>query len=140
MGESIRIKKPRNWHRAVLAIAIALTLLTNTHWADETKLHTGKAFRQALAEPVELVTWNGITLRASLGRITQNQRIAVMLDRRIDPDQTIEFSVKQTPLETMIDRLAQKYGAEALPCWTCRLRWTGRDDGAIGNRHGAAAR
>ena len=51
------------------------------------------------------------TLRGALDRITDSQRIAVMLDRRVDPDQEIEFSASKVPLDLMINQFVGKYGA-----------------------------
>jgi hypothetical protein len=75
------------------------------------ELQTGAAFRQALAQPVDAVSWSAKPLRGALERIVETQHVAVMLDRRIDPDQLIEFSASGLPLESLLAELAEKYGA-----------------------------
>ena len=90
-----------------------LLLFAPTALAEEREFLTGLELRQALAQPVEAVSWKGKTLRGALGRITESQDIAVMLDRRVDPSQEIEFSANKVPLERMIDQFAEKYGAAA---------------------------
>lgn len=77
----------------------------------EVGLQTGDAFRRTLAQPIAAVSWRGKTLRGALARITETQRIAVMLDRRVDPDRKVDFSAQLIPLEVMIEQLAQRHSA-----------------------------
>ncbi len=77
------------------------------------ELRTGLRFRQTLAQPIDAVSWKGKSLRGSLHRVTETQHIAILLDRRIDPDQTIEFSARGVPLERMLQQLAEKNSAAA---------------------------
>ena len=102
---------------AVIGVAIVLVLMVaRATMADDVELQTGAAFRRTLAQPIDAVSWKGVTLRQSLERIRQSQRIAVMLDRNVDPDQSVEFSAKHIPLSAMIEQLAGKYSAG-----TCRV-------------------
>ena len=94
-----------------LGIITALVMSASCGIADEIDLLTDRAFEQALAQPIDAVNWKGKSLRGSLERITQSQRVAVMLDRRVDPDQLIEFSASRIPLQTMLEQLGRKYEA-----------------------------
>ena len=49
-------------------------------------------------------------LRRALERLVETQHVAIMLDRRIDPDQRIDFSVQGAGLERLIAALVEPYG------------------------------
>ncbi|MBS0266307.1 MAG: STN domain-containing protein [Planctomycetes bacterium] len=75
-------------------------------------LQAGLAFRQALEQPFG-PSWDHIDLRMITRAITEGPRVAVLLDRRIDP--TIERSPKLAgeTLRDSLDRLAEDCGARA---------------------------
>ena len=50
--------------------------------------------------------WKGNPLRRALNRLAQQQQVAMMLDRRIDPDQDTDFRIDQERLELCLMRLA----------------------------------
>jgi len=114
-------KTARQIIRMGATVAAAVAFLVSPAVAQEnpavaqenTDLRTGAAFRRTLTQSLDAVTWQGRSLREALRRIAQTQRVAVMLDRRIDPGQTIEFSATGEPLEVVLQRLAAKYGAAA---------------------------
>ena len=98
--------------------------------AQERDLATGDVLRQILAQPIEAVSWKGKTLRQSLERVTETQTVCVMLDRRMDPDQEVEFNARLIPLGDMIDQLARQHGGSSCqvgsvvyvgPAQTCHL-------------------
>ncbi len=95
------------WLRSAAIIAIAL-LSSALAAAD---LQTGAAFRRTLEQNVEAVSWSGKPLRRALDRVVETQHVAVMLDRRIDPNQDVEFAASGIPLESLLHGLANKYGA-----------------------------
>lgn len=51
-------------------------------------------------------------LRETLRRLGPERQLAVLLDRRIDPNQTVTFSMQQEPLRKGVSRLAEDHGAE----------------------------
>lgn len=66
---------------------------------------TGRAFEQQLTMPVSL-HWPRVPLRSSLERLAGIQRVAMMLDRRIDPNQLIELQLHEVPLQTALEQIA----------------------------------
>lgn len=56
------------------------------------------------------VTWSGIPLRTALESLARQWNVAIFLDRRIDPDQPIEFQATDQPLGTLIEQMAAKLG------------------------------
>jgi hypothetical protein len=85
----------------LLATARALRAGESVDW------QTGAGLRQQLQATVG-VTWSGNPLRRGLTNLSVSQRVAVLLDRRVDPDQTIDFSATNTPFEQLIHGVAAK--------------------------------
>ena len=118
------------WKSFFFGGLLAAVASANVAAAEEAELLTGNNFRAAMEQPIDAVSWKGKSMRGALDRITQTQHIAVMLDRRIDPDQQIELSASSIPLERMIRGLARKYNGTACqvgpivyigPDQTCQL-------------------
>src|SRR5579871_4737503 len=75
--------------------------------ADTAALLTGDALQHALAQKVG-ITWSNITLRQALASVAKTQHIAVLLDRRVDPDQKVELTFENIPLEEALERIASR--------------------------------
>jgi hypothetical protein len=69
----------------------------------------GRPFEQQLEARVG-VNWSGIPLRRALTNLGRNQRVAIMLDRRVDPDQGVDFSASNTPFIDLVRGVANKCG------------------------------
>lgn len=52
------------------------------------------------------IRWSQNPLRDALENLARVQQVAIFLDRRVDPGQPLEFSVSDTPLREVIERLA----------------------------------
>src|SRR5439155_12786067 len=72
---------------------------------------TGAAFSRQLREIVG-VTWQDRALRDGLERLSQAYGVAIFLDRRIDPDQHIDFTARDVPLENLWQQIAAAAHAE----------------------------
>ncbi len=71
---------------------------------------SGAAFEEELASPIG-VHWTESPLRRAVTRLSQERRIALFLDRRIDPDQKVDLSIQNLlPLEEVLNRLAEEHG------------------------------
>ena len=71
---------------------------------------TGEKLRQQLDEKVG-ITWSarsGIPLRQALIHLSQAQQVAIMLDRRVDPDQKIELTSDDVSLDATLKLIASK--------------------------------
>ncbi len=68
---------------------------------------TGEALQQALTQTAA-VTWGNISARSAVESFAKAQRVAVMLDRRIDPDQKIELAFQDVPLQEALARIASR--------------------------------
>jgi len=77
----------------------------NVNWA------TGSALQRQLAEPVD-VLWVNNPLREAIGNLSRVRRVAVLIDRRVDPGQELNVSLKGVPLESALHKIARRRGLE----------------------------
>lgn len=75
----------------------------------------GKPFETALDQKIGRA-WSGQdgnTLRDVLRQLSESQRVSIVLDRRIDPTQSIELTLPPTPLRDILSALAHKAESDA---------------------------
>lgn len=77
-------------------------------------------------------------LRNSLANLSKAQHITILLDRRIDPEQTIELTAERMSLESLLERIAEKIDAGV--SWLGPLAYLGPRDAAARLRTLAAMR
>lgn len=73
----------------------------------------GKPFETALDQKIGRV-WGGQdshTLRSVVRQLTESQRLSIVLDRRVDPTQSIELTLPPTPFRDVVSALARKADA-----------------------------
>ncbi|MBI1312950.1 hypothetical protein GC176_16795 [bacterium] len=73
--------------------------------ADSTDFLVGKAFEEALAQNIS-VTWQAQDLRSGLRSVANVRRIAVLIDRRVDPSTELTLQVKSVTLRELFDTVA----------------------------------
>lgn len=66
---------------------------------------TGQELERQLETAVG-ITWAGNPLRHAVGNLARSQQVAIFLDRRVDPDQEVQFSVNDVALRQVLQRLA----------------------------------
>lgn len=86
-----------------LALALAVPSARADDWL------TGPPLARQLASSVT-VAWSGSPLRTALERLAQAQRVAVLLDRRVDPGRPIELRLLDAPLVDVFEELAAREG------------------------------
>ena len=99
------------WRHCIRVLAAFLVLL-GTAAGDEPGWLTGKAFQQILKEPLS-VTWSQVDLRTVSRRLEENRKVALLVDRRLDPSATLDFRADDLPLDELFARLAQVRGGVA---------------------------
>ena len=67
----------------------------------------GRDFDAQWTQPVSLA-WSRTPLRGAIEELAKFHRIAMILDRRVDPDQLVTFEVQQLPLDQAVARLAEQ--------------------------------
>lgn len=75
----------------------------------------GRPLEQKLQQPLQ-ANWSGVKLQALLSSIAASQRVCIFLDRRVDPDQAVDFRATGAPLERTLQQLAQQ-----LKIGTCKI-------------------
>lgn len=80
---------------------------------------TGRGLRAAAAEPVSraLATpvtadWAGLPLRQAAARLAAVGRVAIVIDRRLDPDTPLTLHASAAPLDDVLARVADAAEAE----------------------------
>jgi hypothetical protein len=74
--------------------------------ADPARLANQKsALQQKLEQPVSL-KWQDIPLREALARLSSSYQVTILLDRRVDPDQPLQFQVNDVELGDALKQLA----------------------------------
>ena len=66
----------------------------------------GKRFEHQLHQKMDLTSTNS-PLAAALNSLSASNRLAIVLDRRIDPNQTLTLTVAGQPLEDVLARIAE---------------------------------
>ncbi len=91
-----------------LASACALALVPRSAPGAQSRVAwlTGAPLRRQLAAPVD-VFWAGTPLRHAIESLSQSQRTAVLIDRRVDPGQELDFQRNGLPLERVYQEIAR---------------------------------
>jgi hypothetical protein len=74
-----------------------------------TSWKTGPALRKQLETPLSLV-WGQREVREALASLANSTGVAIFLDRRIDPGQTLDLTAADEPLKTVLLRVAERVG------------------------------
>jgi hypothetical protein len=77
--------------------------------AGRTDWATGTNLQRAMAEPCDIL-WAGNPLRQAIGSLSTARKVAVLIDRRVDPAQKLDVSLKGIPLEMAIQTIAKGRG------------------------------
>ncbi len=93
----------------LIAAGILGLFVASAAGADSGGWVTGVTLEQQLAVPVT-VSWTNAPLRRALASFSTAQHLAIVLDRRIDPDQPIELALSQEPLASGLEKIARRLG------------------------------
>jgi hypothetical protein len=90
------------------AASAALRAGSTGLFADPLPAHyrTGRQFATALQQPIS-AAWKGVPLRTILRRLSHEQQISILLDRRVDPDQDVRVAINDRPLRVAVNEIAQ---------------------------------
>lgn len=92
---------------ALLACLIDVTLTPRAHAADPSGWATGPTLEQKLAAPLS-VGWQGAPLARALAGLAEAQQVAVLRDRRIDPNQSVQLTIDHQPLSKALTMIAEQ--------------------------------
>ena len=97
------------WHLTFACVLASVSLLgiNEPVVAADTTWLSGAALQNALRQNVG-ISWVNIPLRQALIGLSKSQRLAVMLDRGVDPDQKIQIALENTPLSQALEQIAAR--------------------------------
>ena len=98
--------------------AVTGVAMTAENTADgETPLVTGRAKATVMRTIFTQVVWSGVPFRHAIMRIAQQLNVGVLIDRRLDPDRTVELRV-ETPTDAarMFGIVAELQSATVIEC------------------------
>jgi hypothetical protein len=99
-----------------LAAFVVSGALLNAVTSPAAEPLAGKKFDEALNQKI-VRAWGGgesDSLRMALQQPTESSRVSILLDRRVDPTQSVTLALPATPLRDVIVALAQSAKAEAV--------------------------
>lgn len=110
---------------ASVGVSVAIAVLVSSASAQEDAAwKTGVAFRKQLNDTTIGFRWGGsATLRSSLDNLSRNQQVAIWLDRRVDPDQLIDLSVRDVSLDMALRTIAVNVGCRV--CYVDSVAYIG---------------
>ncbi len=91
-----------------LVLALGATTFLTKAVAEEFLI--GTPFHKVLDQSTGL-TWSGDSLRNALQELSRSKKVAILLDRRIDPTQELKLSRANIPLRDLIAAIADSVGA-----------------------------
>ena len=105
------MKKRVSIRRAAAFFIVVSSLASGVRAADKADkvepLLAGKEFSRELEQTVA-VSLSDSPLRDALGRLSRNFKMAIVLDRRIDPDQRVKFEISKVSADEAFKRLASQ--------------------------------
>lgn len=97
----------KQWLALLAPLQLLLPAQSHLAAADGVTWKHGAELDGQLDSPVG-GRWGSNPLRAALGNLARNQEVAIFLDRRVDPDQTVDLVIADTPLRVLFQRLADQ--------------------------------
>jgi hypothetical protein len=82
------------------------------------RYRTQTRFAAALERPIA-GNWKGVSLRSILRRLSREREIAILLDRRVDPDQLIDIDTGERSFRSAIAEIAESAHASASRAGNC---------------------
>jgi hypothetical protein len=76
---------------------------------------TGAALRRQFQVRIRQVQWQAAPLRQAVESLSSTQHVAVLLDRRVDPNQPLDLELTDVPLGDVCLRIAQSRNLAVVP-------------------------
>ncbi len=75
--------------------------------AEKASWVTGTELQQRLGQSVDIL-WSGTPLRDALTSLSRAQHVAILLDRRVDPGQKLDLTVRNVPMKQALQMIADR--------------------------------
>ncbi len=93
-----------------ILVVLACTVLlgeVNCRPAKAADWLIGPGLKKRLAMPVDPIVWSGHPLHHALARFGQSNRVAVLLDRRVDPGQKLRLAINDMSVRAALEEIAR---------------------------------
>jgi len=92
-----------------LAASLAFSVESGVSAEDHAAWRTGEDFRRQLDSTIGF-QWESSPIREGLHGLATNQRVAIWLDRRVDPDHEVDLAVNDSTLDEALQRVGGAIG------------------------------
>jgi len=97
------------WRAIVALLAFGVMTDRDVNAADALHWATGAAFERTLAENVN-IRWTNVPLRRAIRHLSEAKHAAILIDRRVDPDQKLNVTLENVPLGAAMQTIARDLG------------------------------
>jgi hypothetical protein len=99
------------WTSVLVTLVLSWSAMLATAQGEPSRIswQTGQEREQSL-NAVLNVRWSSNPLRRALANLSRSQKVAIFLDRRVDPDQEVTFSAQAVTMRQFLDDLAERLG------------------------------
>lgn len=112
-GSEFRTEHPILWMLPRVAAGLFAVLLSQVASAQSparVNWLTGRALDSRLSTVVPRAFWSAMPLRKVLHTIATTQRVAVLADRRVDRDRTVDLTLNDATVAELLERIAKDHG------------------------------
>jgi len=102
----------RRWWRGIRSLLLLAAASTPCIADDEPALLRGVEFDKALGKRISFKA-DDAELRDALGRLSRDMRVAILLDRRIDPRRAMGWTISGEPVQAALEKLMLPCGGTA---------------------------
>lgn len=118
-------------------VAVLVSVLADDAGAAAPSWLVGAELARQRQQPVT-IAWDGVALRDGLADLAQAERVAILLDRRLDPGLLVSLSARRKALDELLAEVAQQAGGGAI--WLGPVVYVGKPEAANRLRTLAALR
>ena len=111
--EDAAIRTLRSHHIATAFLTVTLVATGAEPAESRPDWLTGGAFQERLMQPAT-VFWTGSPLREHLFGFARAQRVAIVLDRRVDPEQKLTLAMRDEPVLGVVQAVAKSRNLQAV--------------------------
>ncbi|MGD9648545.1 MAG: STN domain-containing protein [Pirellulales bacterium] len=101
------------WRRLVVTVCSLATLLAVAPRSPAADSRSPRSSQPSPWSSRVTIAWSGVPLRKSVNELAGSQRIGILLDRRIDPDQQLKLELSNAPLDEAVREIAAAAGARS---------------------------
>ncbi len=106
---------PHMFKRTTIVALVAVAIWSHAPVFDTVSIAggvdwaTGVAVHEKLVQPINIL-WSGSPLRNAVENLSHAQRVAILIDRRVDPGQKLDLTIRAQPMEAVLAAIADHCG------------------------------